>query len=182
MSDSEDDFKPQLVLEAFTTSMPRRNPRLDHFIDIIYKNKGGNKLPLTDLEFYKDQILSQIPLSELTRKKVLEFVKANKWKKVRGNDHEIFNHITDHDGNDYEHLEMFLFDDFKQFSLTYNDLRLNRKKFLNCHHVLFALLKKNGFNPNEDDFPLLIMPSKRAEQEAIISEIFKRNNWKENGS
>ena len=101
---------------------------------------------------------------------------------VRGNDHEIFNHITGHEGNDYEHLEDFLIDDFKHFSLAYNDLRLNRKKFLNFHQVLFALLKKNGFNPNEDDFKLLVLPSRRAEQEKIIREIFKRNNWKENGS
>ena len=62
-----------------------------------------------------------------------------------------------HDGNDYEHLEDFLIDDFKHFSLTFNDLRLNRKKFLNFHQVLFALLKKNGFNPNEDDFKLLVL-------------------------
>ena len=68
------------------------------------------------------------------------------------------------------------------FSLAYNDLHLNRQKFLNYEQVLFALLKKNGFHPNEDDFKLLILPSRRAEQEKIIREIFKRNNWKENGS
>ena len=90
--------------------------------------------------------------------------------------------ITDHDGNDYEHLEDFLIDDFKYFSLAFNDLRPNRQRFLNYEQVLFALLKKNGFHPNEDDFKLLILPSRRAEQEKIIQEIFKRNNWKENGS
>ena len=172
---------PQLVRETFTTTRLKKNPRLEHFKNIIRQNQGKNKIPLPDLEFYQEQILAQIPREEITRKKVREFVKTQGWKKVRGNDHEIFNHITGHDGNNYEHLEDFLIDDFKHFSLTFNDLRLNRKKFLNFHQVLFALLKKNGFNPNEDDFKLLVLPSKRAEQEKIIQEVFKRNNWKENG-
>ena len=156
MSDSDSDPEeeigaPELVLETFTTTRPKTNPRLEHFKNIIRQNQGKNKIPLPDLEFYQEQILSQIPREEITRKKVREFVKKSKWKKVRGNDHEIFNHITGHEGNDYEHLEDFLIDDFKHFSLAYNDLRLNRKKFLNFHQVLFALLKKNGFNPNEDE-------------------------------
>ena len=189
MSDSDSDpaeelFEtPQLVRETFTTSRLKKNPRLEHFSKIIRQNQGkNNKIPLPDLEFYQEQILAQIPREEITRKKVREFVKTQGWKKVRGNDHEIFNHITGHDGNDYEHLEDFLIDDFKHFSLAFNDLHLDRKKFLNFHQVLFALLKKNGFNPNEDDFKLLVLPSKRAEQEKIIQEVFKRNNWKENGS
>ena len=183
MSDSDSDSDPaeelfetpQLVLETFKTSRLQKNPRLEHFKNIIRQNQGKHyKIPLPDLEFYQEQILAQIPREEITRKKVREFVKTQGWKKVRGNDHEIFNHITGHDGNDYEHLE--------DFSLTFNDLRLNRKKFLNFHQVLFALLKKNGFNPNEDDFKLLVLPSRRAEQEKIVQEVFKRNNWKENGS
>ena len=188
MSDSDSDpaeelFEtPQLVRETFHTSRVKKNSRLEHFKNIIRQNQGKNKIPLLDLEFYQEQILAQIPREEITRKKVREFVKTQGWKKVRGNDHEIFNHITGHDGNDYEHLEDFLIDDFKHFSLTFNDLNLNRKKFLNFHQVLFALLKKNGFNPNEDDFKLLVLPSRRAEQEKIIQEVFKRNNWKENGS
>ena len=165
MSDSDSDPEeeigaPELVRETFTTTRPKTNPRLEHFKNIIRQNQGKHKIPLPDLEFYQEQILSQIPREEITRKKVREFVKKSKWKKVRGNDHEIFNHITGHDGNDYEHLEDFLIDDFKHFSLAY----------------------KNGFNPNEDDFKLLVLPSRRAEQEKIIQEIFKRNNWKENGS
>ena len=185
MSDSDSDPPeiPELVLETFHTSRVKKNPRLEHFKNIIRQNQGGNnKISLPDLEFYQEQILAQIPREEITRKKVREFVKTQGWKKVRGNDHEIFNHITGHDGNDYEHLEDFLIDDFKHFSLAFNDLRLNRKKFLNFHQVLFALLNKNGFNPNEDDFKLLVLPSRRAEQEKIIQEVFKRNNWKENGS
>ena len=189
MSDSDSDpaeelFEtPQLVLETFHTSRVKKNPRLEHFKNIIRQNQGKNKIPLPDLEFYQEQILAQIPREEITRKKVREFVKTQGWKKVRGNDHEIFNHITGHDGNDYEHLEDFLIDDFKHFSLAFNDLQSHhRKKFLNFHQVLFALLKKNGFNPNEDDFKLLVLPSRRAEQEKIVQEVFKRNNWKENGS
>ena len=187
MSDSDSDPDPpeipELVLETFHTSRVKKNSRLEHFKNIIRQNQGKNKIPLPDLEFYQEQILAQIPREEITRKKVREFVKTQGWKKVRGNDHEIFNHITGHDGNDYEHLEDFLIDDFKHFSLAFNDLQSHhRKKFLNFHQVLFALLKKNGFNPNEDDFKLLVLPSKRAEQEKIIQEVFKRNNWKENGS
>ena len=194
MSDSDSDpaeelFEtPQLVRETFHTSRVKKNSRLEHFKNIIRQNQGKNKIPLPDLEFYQEQILAQIPREEITRKKVREFVKTQGWKKVRGNDHEIFNHITGHDGNDYEHLEDFLIDDFKHFSLAFNDLQFHhrseasfRKKFLNFHQVLFALLKKNGFNPNEDDFKLLVLPSRRAEQEKIIQEVFKRNNWKENG-
>ena len=135
------------------------------------------------LSFIKNKFLPRFLAKKSREKKVREFVKTQGWKKVRGNDHEIFNHITGHDGNDYEHLEDFLIDDFKHFSLTFNDLQSHhRKKFLNFHQVLFALLKKNGFNPNEDDFKLLVLPSRRAEQEKIIQEVFKRNNWKENGS
>ena len=167
----------------------KKNPRLDHFENIIRQHQGRkNQIPLQDLEFYQEQILAQIPREEITRKKVREFVKKSKWKKVRGNDHEIFNHITGNEGNDYEHLLPFLIDDFKFFSLCFNDLQSSaaphhsRKKFLNYHQVLFALLKKNGFNPNEDDFKLLILPSRRAEQEKVIQEIFKKNNWEENGT
>ena len=194
MSDFDSDLAeelfetPQLVRETFTTSRPKKNPRLEHFKKVIRQQQGkSNKISLSDLEFYQEQILAQIPREEITRKKVREFVKTQGWKKVRGNEHEIFNHITGYDGNDYEHLEDFLIDDFKHFSLTFNDLFSGseasfRKKFLNFHQVLFALLKKNGYHPNEDDFKLLVLPSKRAEQEKIIQEVFKRNNWKENGN
>ena len=142
-----------------------------------------NQLPLKDLEFYKSEILSQIPLAQITRKKVRDFCKASRWR-VNGNEHTIFNYIIDPDGNDflpYEDLEIYLIDDFKHFSLAYDELNLPRKRFLNCHHVLFWLLKKNGFHPNEEDFKLLILPQKRAEQEKIIQTIFKKYNWKENG-
>ena len=187
MSDSEEEEindTPELIRETYTTTWHSyKNPRLEHFKNIIRKNQGKQiKIPPKDLEFYQEQILSQIPLNQLTKKKVRDFVKASKWKKVQGHDHEIFNYITGRDGHEYEHLEEFLIEDFKFFSLAYNDLRLNRKKFLNCHQVLFALLKKRGFNPNEDDFKLLILPSRRAEQEKIIQTIFKKLNWKENGS
>ena len=160
-----------------------KNPRVEYFKEIIRKNQGKNQLPLKDLEFYKSEILSQIPLAQITRKKVRDFCKASRWK-VNGNEHTIFNYIIDPDGNDYlpyEDLEIYLIDDFKHFSLAYNELNLPRKRFLNCHHVLFWLLKKNGFRPNEEDFKLLILPQKRAEQEKIIQTIFKKYNWKENG-
>ena len=186
MSDSEEeaeaiDDSPQLIRETRTTWRRFENPRLKHFQNIIRKNQGKNQLPLKDLEFYQNQILSQIPLAQITRKKVRDFCKISRWK-TNGNEHAIFNHITDHDGNEYEHLEKYLIEDFKHFSLAYDDLHLSRKKFLNCHHVLFWLLKKNGFSPKEEDFKLLILPSRREEQEKIIQTIFKKCHWKENGS
>ena len=186
MSDSEDEiprYSPQLVRETYTTNTVPKNPRVEHFKEIIRKNQGKNQLPLKDLEFYKSEILSQIPLAQITRKKVRDFCKASRWR-VNGNEHTIFNYIIDPVGNDflpYEDLEIYLIDDFKRFSLAYNELNLPRKRFLNCHHVLFWLLKKNGFHPNEEDFKLLILPQKRAEQEKIIQTIFKKYNWKENG-
>ena len=186
MSDSEDEihrYSPQLVRETYTTGRVFKNPRVEYFKEIIRKNQGQNQLPLKDLEFYKSEILSQIPLAQITRKKVRDFCKASRWK-VNGNEHSIFNYIIDPDGNDflpYEDLEIYLIDDFKRFSLAYNELNLPRKRFLNCHHVLFWLLKKNGFHPNEEDFKLLTLPQKRAEQEKIIQTIFKKYNWKENG-
>ena len=135
MSDSDSDSDPdppeipELVLETFHTSRVKKNPRLEHFKNIIRQNQGKHyKIPLPDLEFYQEQILAQIPREEITRKKVREFVKTQGWKKVRGNDHEIFNHITGHDGNDYEHLEDFLIDDFKHFSLAFNDLSHHRSE------------------------------------------------------
>ena len=185
MSDSEEeeeiDDSPQLIRETRNTWRRFENPRLEHFKQIIRKNQGKNQLPLKDLEFYQSKILSQIPREKLTKKLVRDFCKINRWK-VNGNEHSIFNHITNHDGNEYEyeHLERFLIDDFKHFSLAYNDLHLSRKKFLNCHHVLFWLLKKNGFSPKEEDFKLLVLPQKRAEQEKIIQKIFEKNNWKQN--
>ena len=185
-SDSEDEiprYSPQLVRETYTTGKVFKNPRVEYFKEIIRKNQGKNQLPLKDFEFYKSEILSQIPLAQITRKKVRDFCKASRWK-VNGNEHSIFNYIIDPDGNDYlpyEDLEIYLIDDFKRFSLAYDELNLPRKRFLNCHHVLFWLLKKNGFRPNEEDFKLLTLPQKRAEQEKIIQTIFKKYNWKENG-
>ena len=188
MSDSEDEdeiphYSPEFVRETYTTNTVPKNPRVEYFKEIIRKNQGKNQLPLKDLEFYKSEILSQIPLAQITRKKVRDFCKASRWK-VNGNEHTIFNYIIDPDGNDflpYEDLEIYLIDDFKRFSLAYDELNLPRKRFLNCHHVLFWLLKKNGFHPNEEDFKLLILPQKRADQEKIIQTIFKKYNWKENG-
>ena len=186
MSDSEDEiprYSPQLVRETYTTGRVFKNPRVEYFKEIIRKNQGKNQLPLKDFEFYKSEILSQIPLAQITRKKVRDFCKASRWK-VNGNEHAIYNYIIDPDGNDflpYEDLEIYLIDDFKRFSLAYNELNLPRKRFLNCHHVLFWLLKKNGFHPNKEDFKLLTLPKKRAEQEKIIQTIFKKYNWKENG-
>ena len=136
---------PELVLETFTTSRLQKNPRLEHFKNIIRQNQGKNQILLQDLEFYQEKILAQIPREEITRKKVREFVKKSKWKKVRGNDHEIFNHITGHDGNDYEHLEMFLIDDFKHFSLAYNDLRLNRKTVSQFSSSSFCPVEEEWF-------------------------------------
>ena len=162
MSDSEDEihrYSPQLVRETYTTGKVFKNPRVEYFKEIIRKNQGKNQLPLKDLEFYKSEILSQIPLAQITRKKVRDFCKASRWK-VNGNEHSIYNYIIDPVGNDYlpyEDLEIYLIDDFKRFSLAYNELNLPRKRFLNCHHVLFWLLKKNGFHPNEEDFKLLIL-------------------------
>ena len=75
-SDSEEEFgQPQLVRETYTTSRPKPNPRLEHFKNVIRQNQGRNKIPLPDLQFYQEQILSQIPREEITRKKVREFVK-----------------------------------------------------------------------------------------------------------
>ena len=135
-------------------------------------------LNFTNLKFFP-----KFHLLKSHGKKSEIFAKASRWK-VNGNEHSIFNYIIDPDGNDflpYEDLEIYLIDDFKRFSLAYNELNLPRKRFLNCHHVLFWLLKKNGFHPNEEDFKLLTLPQKRAEQEKIIQTIFKKYNWKENG-
>ena len=90
MSDSDSDPEeelfetPQLVLETFKSSRLQKNPRLEHFKNIIRQNQGKNKIPLPDLEFYQEQILSQIPREEITRKKVREFVKNQGWKKSQG--------------------------------------------------------------------------------------------------
>ena len=112
-SDSEDEihrYSPQLVRETYTTGRVFKNPRVEYFKEIIRKNQGQNQLPLKDLEFYKSEILSQIPLAQITRKKVRDFCKASRWK-VNGNEHSIFNYIIDPDGNDflpYEDLEIYL--------------------------------------------------------------------------
>ena len=168
MSDSEDEdeiphYSPQLVRETYTTNtVSKKIPEWNIFKEIIRKNQGKNQLPLKDFEFYKSEILSQIPLAQITRKKVRDFCKASRWK-VNGNEHAIYNYIIDPDGNDYlpyEDLEIYLIDDFKHFSLAYNELNLPRKRFLNCHHVLFWLLKKNGFHPKEEDFKTAYSPTK----------------------
>ena len=80
MSDSEDEiprYSPQLVRETYTTGRVFKNPRVEYFKEIIRKNQGQNQLPLKDLEFYKSEILSQIPLAQITRKKVRDFCKAS---------------------------------------------------------------------------------------------------------
>ena len=71
------------------------------------------------------------PKFQITRKKVRDFCKASRWR-VNGNEHTIFNYIIDPVGNDflpYEDLEIYLIDDFKRFSLAYNELNLPRKRF-----------------------------------------------------
>ena len=78
MSDSEDEdeiprYSPQLVRETYTTNTVPKNPRVEYFKEIIRKNQGKNQLPLKDLEFYKSEILSQIPLAQITRKKSPRF-------------------------------------------------------------------------------------------------------------
>ena len=85
-SDPEEELfeTPQLVLESYKTSRLQKNPRLEHFKNIIRQNQGKNKIPLPDLEFYQEQILAQIPREEITRKKVREFVKKSKWKMMSG--------------------------------------------------------------------------------------------------
>ena len=75
---------PQLVLETFKSSRLQKNPRLEHFKNIIRQNQGENKIPLPDLEFYQEQILSQIPREEITRKKVREFVQNPRVEKSQG--------------------------------------------------------------------------------------------------
>ena len=73
MSDSEEEEEindtPEIIRETYTTWHSHKNPRLEHFKDIIRKNQGKNQIPPKDLEFYQEQILSQIPRDEITRKK-----------------------------------------------------------------------------------------------------------------
>ena len=178
MSDSEDEiprYSPQLVRETYTTNTVPKNPRVEYFKEIIRKIRGKTNFHSKILNFINPKFSPKFHLLKSPGKKVRDFCKASRWR-VNGNEHTIFNYIIDPDGNDYlpyEDLEDFLIDDFKHFSLAYNELNLPRKRFLNCHHVLFWLLKKNGFHPNEEDFKLLILPQKRAEQEKIIQTIFK---------
>ena len=135
MSDSEDEIphhSPELVRETYTTNTVPKNPRVEYFKEIIRKNQGKNQLPLKDFEFYKSEILSQIPLAQITRKKVRDFCKASRWK-VNGNEHAIYNYIIDPDGNDYfpyEDLEIYLIDDFKRFHLPTTNLIYQEKGFL----------------------------------------------------
>ena len=90
MSDSDSEEEeipgtPELVLKTFTTSIPKKNPRLEHFKHIIKQNQGKTyKIPLKDLEFYQEQILSQIPREELTRKKNPTVCKNSKMEKSSG--------------------------------------------------------------------------------------------------
>ena len=67
------------------------------------------------------------------------------------------------------------------FHLPTTNSIYQEKGFLIATMSFFWLLKKNGFHPNEEDFKLLTLPQKRAEQEKIIQTIFKKYNWKENG-
>ena len=133
MSDSEDEihrYSPQLVRETYTTGKVFKNPRVEYFKEIIRKNQGKNQLPLKDFEFYKSEILSQIPLAQITRKKVRDFCKASRWK-VNGNEHAIYNYIIDPDGNDYfpyEDLEIYLIDDFKTFFTCLQRTQFTKKK------------------------------------------------------
>ena len=174
---------PELVRETFTTQRVLKNPRVEYFKEIIRKNQGSNQIPSKDLDFYISEILSKIPRDKITRKKVRDFCKSSHWK-LNGNENTIFRYIHDPSGNKklpFEDFEIYLIDDFKRFSIAYDELNLPRKRFLKCEHVLFWLLKKNGFHPNEEDFKLLTLPKIRAEQEEIIRTIFKKYNWKENG-
>ena len=66
MSDSDADQEeidntPQIIRETHTTWHSHKNPRLEHYKNIIQKNQGKNQIPLKDLEFYQEQIPSQIP-------------------------------------------------------------------------------------------------------------------------
>ena len=187
MSDSEDEdeiphYSPELVRETYTTNTVPKNPRVEYFKEIIRKNQGKNQLPLKDLEFYKSEILSQIPLAQITRKKVRDFCKASRWR-VNGNEHTIFNYIIDPVGNDYlpyEDLEIYLIDDFKRFSLAYNELNLPRKRFLNCHHVLFLAPEEEWISPQRRRFQTAYSPAKNElSRKKIIQTIFKKYNWKE---
>ena len=165
MSDSEDEIphhSPELVRETYTTNTVPKNPRVEYFKEIIRKNQGKNQLPLKDLEFYKSEILSQIPLAQISRKKVRDFCKACHWQ-VNGNEHTIFNYIVDPVGNDflpYEDLEIYLIDDFKRFSLAYDELNLPRKRFLNCHHVLFLAPEEEWIPPQRRRFQTAYSPTK----------------------
>ena len=94
------------------------------------KIRGKTNFHSKILNFINPEILSQIPLAQITRKKVRDFCKASRWR-VNGNEHTIFNYIVDPVGNDflpYEDLEIYLIDDFKRFSLAYDELNLPRKR------------------------------------------------------
>ena len=51
-SDPEEELfeTPQLVLETYKASRLQKNPRLEHFKNIIRQNQGKNKIPLPDLD------------------------------------------------------------------------------------------------------------------------------------
>ena len=166
MSDSEDEiprYSPQLVRETYTTNTVPKNPRVEYFKEIIRKNQGKNQLPLKDLEFYKSEILSQIPLAQITRKKVRDFCKASRWRGQRQRAHhfQLYNRILL--GTIFFHmriLKIYLIDDFKRFSLAYNELNLPRKRFLNCHHVLFLAPEEEWISPQRRRFQTAYSPTK----------------------
>ena len=126
------------------------------------KIRGKTNFHSKILNFTNPKFFPKFHLLKSHGKKSEIFAKASRWR-VNGNEHSIYNYIIDPVGNDYlpyEDLEIYLIDDFKHFSLAYNELNLPRKRFLNCHHVLFWLLKKNGFHPNEGRFQTAYSPTK----------------------
>ena len=126
------------------------------------KIRGKTNFHSKILNFTNPKFSPKFHLLKSHGKKVRDFCKASRWK-VNGNEHAIFNYIIDPVGNDflpYEDLEIYLIDDFKRFSLAYDELNLPRKRFLNCHHVLFLAPEEEWISPQRRRFQTAYSPAK----------------------
>jgi len=81
-------------------------------------------------------------------------------------------------------LKVKLLQDFEKVSNAYDTLfksndsnQIQRKSFINKHHILYHLLKKNNFDCEKEDFNMLKTNERLVDHEDIISKIFKHLDW-----
>ena len=118
----------------------------------------------------------------ITKEHIIIFLKELNYTKHYENINLIHYNLTGIKPDDISHLEDILLQDFDQLTILYDkifkqELKIERKNFINTQYVLYQLLRRHHHNCSKEDFSILKTIDRKAFHDAICQNLFTRLGW-----